>query len=173
MIDLIKFSVILLCSFFLTGCGFHLRGSQMLAPRLKVLYLEAANPYDSLVNSLRRSLQSMDVVLVPHPALAPYTLQVVNLNFTKTLTNISSSTLVRTFTLTETLVFQIKDRRGLVVYGPQTVAVSTAYTTSDTQLLGDNAVLLVLRQQMQRDLLFQMLMRLSTTNARHALQQSL
>ncbi len=155
----------------LSGCGFHLRGEGTVPPEMKVLYLEAPNPYDRFIVELRDNLDGMGVHLVPSPGIAPVTLQILNATFSKDLTTVSSNTLVRTYTLRFVVVFQLTDVKGRGIYGPITVATTANYTTNDNQLLGDTQTLETERYQMQREIIFKLFNRINSIEGRKALRK--
>src|SRR5438552_2084186 len=59
-----KLSLIILVSFLLTSCGFHLRGQFPLSPILNNLYIQTQDPYGQLTRNLREYLKVSGVRLV-------------------------------------------------------------------------------------------------------------
>ena len=168
MQKIFKLFLIAALSAILTACGFHLRGEQALPPQLKTLYIDAA-PYAPLTLALKKSLRSADVNIVSAVAQSPLTLQILNENFEQNISNISASTLVKTYTLIYSVEVQLLNKSGKVIYGPQTVKTYSSYAVSDNQILGDNSQLKTQQANMRRDLIGLIFNRLGSDNVRKAL----
>ena len=156
---------------FCTSCGFHLRGRLELPQQVHAVYIESTSPYDPFVDQLRNEFKSRDVVIAKAAAQAPLTLTIVQIIFTQALTGISANTQVRTYSLAYSVAFEIKDRHGKIVYGPQFVSTTAPYMTSDAQLLGDVQVRNLLKKQMQRELIAQIFQHIHSVQGQIAIQQ--
>lgn len=171
MLKKVKIGLLLsLWIFGLTGCGFHLRDASLIPAPMKILYLETKDPYAEFTLTLQKELQAFGVHLVDQKMQAPYTLHLVQQSFSQQLTSISETTLIRTYTLTATVSFEIVNRQGKVVLPPQTISASSTYVTNDNQLLATNQATQEEQQQLNRDLIFRLLAHLHSHQASKALQ---
>lgn len=57
--------LILLLSFLLTSCGFHLRGTFAIPPILKILRICPEEPFDPFQRLLRQTLKTNEITIVP------------------------------------------------------------------------------------------------------------
>ncbi len=156
----------------LSGCGFHLRGYAPLPAQLHVLHLQTDEPYSPLSKRLQKILQSMGIILVPCAQQAPVTLQILASNFIQMITSVGSSGQITTYILTQTIVYQLTDCSNKVIYGPQTVSTTRTYSIAANQILGDTAALNSLKNEMQRDVIYQILNHLRAPCTQRALQQT-
>lgn len=154
----------------LTGCGFHLRGQNMLPPALQQLYLESYNVPRSVSGKIQDYLQQAGVIFVESPARGTFTLELLNAQFEKALTSISGNTQVRSYLLTYSINFQLKNRLGQIIYGPVLLQTTASSYTSDNQLLGDTEAMERQRHNMERYLINQILVRLNSAEVRSSLR---
>lgn len=165
-------NIILILFLLLTACGFHLRGAAFLPPGLNSIYVDGP-AYDPLTLALQQSIRSTDATLVKTAKDAQLTIQIANQAFNQQLTNISANTLVNTYHLQYAVVVQLLNRSGTVIYGPFTVQATSDYAVSDTQILGDNSVLVGQQQMMRQEAIGLIFNRLSAMEARTAIEKNL
>jgi LPS-assembly lipoprotein len=161
--------LILVCS--LTACGFHLRGYAPLPPELHTLYLQSNSPYSALTKQLQQVLKSSGVILVQDSQDAPLTLQILSDNFGQQITGQGASGQISTYQLSYTVSYQLLDAKGRVVQPPQMVGTTRSYAINSNQILGDTTVQTGLKDDMRRDLIYQLLNRLRSRNTLKALEQ--
>lgn len=164
------FSVFLL-SLLLAGCGFHLRGYEPIPCQLRILYLQTDQPYSPLSKKIKQTLQSVGICVVPTRQQAPITLQILCSDFAQAITNVGSSGQVTTYLLTQTISYQLTDSNCRVIQCPQTASTTRTYSIAANQILGDTAALNSLRNDMQRDVIYQILNHLRSHCTQATLQQ--
>jgi len=155
-----KIFILMALSFFLSGCGFHLRGHEPLPMCMRVLFLQPNDPYSNFTKVLEQTFRSSGVRLVCNPAAAPVTLAILADHFGQTTTSVGSSGQVTTYLLTYSIVYQLKDSYGNPLQCPQTITSTRTYSITSNQILSDTSALDTLKDDMVRDLIFQMLNRL-------------
>ena len=166
-----KYTILLSCFLFLSACGFHLRGYQSLPPQLKLITIQAPNLYDPLVLQLEQNLVASGVTIAKPPVTAPVTLRILGILFNQQTVNISANTFVKTYNLRYRISFELENIEGNVIYGPKTVTTAASYVANDTQILGDNNLLNMQKENMRRQAISQILNRLNSLEAREALGQ--
>jgi LPS-assembly lipoprotein len=146
----------------LSACGFQLRGSdsQYNMP-FKTIYL-AFPDNSSLGTELRRNLRGSDkVVVVADPAQAEARFEVLSENRNKTILSLNSQGRVREYMLTYTLVFRVRDAKGMEVLGATEISLKRPLTFNESQVLAKESEEGLLYRDMQRDLVQQILRRLA------------
>jgi LPS-assembly lipoprotein len=146
----------------LSACGFQLRGSdgQYNMP-FKTIYL-AFPDNSSLGTELRRNLRGSDkVVVVADASKAEAQFEVLSENRSKAILSLNSQGRVREYMLTYTLVFRVRDAKGMEVLGGTEITLKRPLTFNESQVLAKESEEALLYRDMQRDLVQQILRRLA------------
>jgi LPS-assembly lipoprotein len=144
------------------GCGFHLRNQSQLPPSLRVMTLQSYDPYGSFTKQLAQTLRAYGATLITPPAHAPVTLEILRDKFSKQATSISATAQLTQYILMESMSFQIRNAQGQVIEGPLIITTTRNYTATFNQMLGATNDEELLKQEMQRDTIYQLFNRLST-----------
>ena len=163
-----KTTLLFLLTLSLSACGFHLRKQPPLPPELKTLYLQSEQPYELLTLQLTQILQSMGVTLVDTPKEAPVTLKIFNERYTTSVLSESASSSTKQYTLFLTVQYEMLGTNGKVLFGPKTVKEQSNYTINENQVSSTNTQQNALKEEMQRDAVFSILMQLGSTDAINA-----
>jgi LPS-assembly lipoprotein len=153
-------SVILLAAMLL-GCGYHLRSQSELPPQLNRLFICSNNPYGQFEQTLRHTLRSSGVVLVDSPQEAFITLSIESTKLYTATTNVGPTSQARTYNVTYTVIYSLRNSCGRVLLPPQTIVVSNTLLLNANQLLDSNNQLQMLELEMQRDAINQLYNQLS------------
>lgn len=143
----------------LQGCGWHLRGAQALPPELQSLYLQTASDNSKFARSLKRSLKTMDVSLADTASGAPYTLSVSDISRSKRTLSTTGNAKVAEYALTSTITYKIHSREGQQLIEPTQLSVEKAYLYNRNNAVSAFEEENLLRQEMQRDLVQQLIRR--------------
>lgn len=143
----------------LQGCGWHLRGSQPLPAELQTLSLETANKNSEFTRSLKRSLKSLDVTLVETLADAPYQLQVSDIKESKRALSITSNARVAEYEITSTLNFSVNGKEGAQLQPSTMLSTERTYLYNSNNATSAFEEEKLLRKEMQRDLIQQIIRR--------------
>lgn len=142
-----------------SGCGWHLRGYEPLPEEMKSLYLSIPNETSELSRSLKRSLKSMGVDLVDSAAQAKMTLAVTDIKHNRRTISTSGRGKAAEYELTSLLTYEIKDSAGERLFGPDTVSAEKVYLFDPNRVVSAFEEEQLLREEMQRDLISQLLRR--------------
>lgn len=146
----------------LSGCGFHLRGSQPqdLAFGFHALYLkvDAETPF---VMELRKALQANGVVLSRDAAAAQLTLEVGAEQSGKTILSLSGSGRVREYQLYYRIPLRAVDARGATWMPAGEIALTRIMAYDDTQILAKQQEEALLYRDMRSDAVGQAVRRLA------------
>ena len=164
------FFIVACCS--LAGCGFHQHGAVPLAAPLKTMYLQTDNPYGELARNLKQHLKMSGVHLVATPQAATSILNILNEVKSQNLVSINSSQQTRQYNLILTLIFEITDAKGRILIPPQAVSETRSLTLQSNQVLAGGNQASMLYYQMQRDIVYDVMTRLSSKEATKVLLSS-
>ena len=160
---LLKFKLltatILAGALLLQGCGWHLRGSQALPPELQSLHLQTASDNSKFARSLKRSLKAMDVSLADAATGAPYTLSVSDISKSRRTISTTGSAKVAEYALTSTLTYSVNNQEGEQLVPPTQLSTKKTYLYDRNNALGAFEEENLLREEMQRDLVQQLIRR--------------
>ena len=161
---------VLLCVVWLTGCGFHLRDAVTLAPPLRQMYLQTADPYGELARNLRQGLQTDGVYWTATPATATTILEIVDENTTQQLLSVGGTQQTRQYNLLLSVTFKLTTPAGKILLAPQTVLETQALTVQASQILGGSNEQNNLYNQMRQDIVATLLNRIAAPTVTANLQ---
>ncbi|GGE32328.1 LPS-assembly lipoprotein LptE [Halopseudomonas oceani] len=142
-----------------SGCGFHLRGTGVDSVELNQLDVTAHNRYGRTYQQVLEALEVDGVKVTP---TAAYQLQLLKEDQGRRAVSYTSSSTPAEYELTSTLMFQIADRRGRALIGPETLATRRLYVNDKDNIIGTTEEEELLRHEMRQDLTRQLLFRLSS-----------
>jgi len=145
----------------LQGCGFHLRGETSLPANMKVLKLQGISTNSAFGAELASVLRGNGVKLVDTPQEAEAILRVTNLQNDRRVLSVSGNTgRVREFEIIVSLNMAVTDTKGKSLIPAKVLSRVRDYTFDETDVLGKAAEEQVLRQEMRRELIQQILRRM-------------
>jgi len=155
----------------LSACGFQLRGHGEFSLPFHTLSLEASQPYSHFIKELQKALEAAGV----HTSLATTAsprLEILTQNYTRTATSLGNAGQTTTYLLAYTILFQIRDCKGRVLLGPQSIRTTRTFSITSNQLVGDLNTENDLQENMQQDVIQQLLIRLASPELRQQLRCS-
>jgi LPS-assembly lipoprotein len=154
----------------LSACGFQLRGTGDVQFALKELDVSAHNAYGETVKEVRDALQNNGVRVYPG---APYRLVLSNEQEDRRAASFTSSARTAEYGLTKTLAYEIRGGKDLLLLSDKLEAQSF-YTQDSNNLIGGDQEAAQARQEMNRELIQQLVLRLQqvTPQQLEQIQQS-
>ncbi|TKA90708.1 LPS assembly lipoprotein LptE [Halopseudomonas bauzanensis] len=149
-------------SLLLSACGFHLRGTGVDNVKLEELNVTARNSYGPTYQSV---LEALQVNGVDVRSSAPYHLQLLNENQERRAVTYTYRATPAEYELTSELTFQISDRQGRPLIGPETFTTYRVYVNDKDNLIGTSEEEALLHREMRQDLTRQLMFRLSSISA--------
>lgn len=140
----------------LGACGFHLRGLGDTNFALKEVDLTARNAYGETVKQLKQVLEGSGVKVISR---APYHVILAREDVSSRTVSYTSSARSAENQLTNTLDYEIRGTNDLLLMNGQ-VQVRKVYVQDDNNLIGSDQEAAQIREEMRRDLVQQMSMRL-------------
>lgn len=153
------------------NCGFHLRGYAPLPPALKLLYIDAPQPYTKFYGVLVQTLEARGVKVVTTPADALFKLRIISEIDSKSDGSVSAATNTRQYSLQYGIRYEITTRQGTVVVPPQQIVTSQTLTVNIDAMLASDSEEETMKEEMRLDVSYQLLTRLSSPQVMNALKE--
>ncbi len=164
-------SIFLCVLFFLTSCGFQLRGAAPLSPPLQELYIQTTDPYGQLTHNLHEYLRMSGVHLTSTPDEATAVLVILSENENQELLSVSGSQQTRQYNLILSVSFEVTTSKGVLLVPPQVVTETRTLTTLSDQILGGSNEQTTLYQQMRQAIVYDMVNRLNSRDITQLLME--
>ncbi|MFZ5594745.1 MAG: LPS assembly lipoprotein LptE [Pseudomonadota bacterium] len=147
------------------GCGFRLRGSAAVTLSMPITYVQGgATTSPTLLGELRRALESAGVKIAAKQEDAEAVLNVLDEEKGRRVLSVASGGTVQEYELRYGVTFDVKDRDGQASLPAQTVGLERAVSFSAGEALAKGAEEDLLYRDMRRDVIQNILRRLSTIN---------
>lgn len=146
-----------------SGCGFHLRGSQGLDLGVERIHVSSPNSYGAFVRELKRSLERRDTAVVTDREEAPFSLRVLGENTTRRAVATTSDITVSEYELRMAVEFELLDTSGQRLIEPMELVAERIYVFDRQSLAGSSEEEDLLKEEMRRDLVRQMIQRINAT----------
>ena len=156
-----RISSIILLITLLCGCGFHLRGIVDIPRWLNNVCIIVQEANHDLEPLLQRRLEAYNVHINPDPALATYWLIIESDAIRQEISGISSSTVPRQYQLIYTLRFKLQRAKGEELIPSKQIIETRQATINGNRILGSNEEEDLLKAEMRRDAVIQIINRLS------------
>ncbi|MCQ4307042.1 LPS assembly lipoprotein LptE [Pseudomonas stutzeri] len=140
----------------LSACGFHLRGTGETSFALEEINLQARNSHGETAKQLEELLKDNGVRV--HPG-APYTLDLVREQNQQRTASYTSSARSAEYELTSVLAYEFRGPQSTVLL-QDSVEVQKVYVHDSNNLISSDQEANQLRQEMRRELLQQLSMRI-------------
>lgn len=153
---------LLAASLLLSACGFQLRGTGVDNMSLDALHVSAQDTHSPIRQQVLDALRSSGVAV---RSSAPYQLQLLNESQFRRAVSSGSRSAPAEYELRRELVFQITNRAGQPLLGPETLTAQRAYVGDRDNLVASSEEEAMLQQEMRQDLTRQLMFRLSRISA--------
>ena len=150
----------LILTLFLSACGFHLRGTCNLPSWLNNIAIISENNDKQFVSIMKSRLEGSRIQINSEPSRAQYWLIVNEVNLQQQIISVGSSTNPRQYTLTLTVVYVLKTRKGQDLAPPGRISVSRQLTLNNDRILGSKDEESILIGEMKQDAVTQIIYRL-------------
>lgn len=145
----------------LAACGWQLRGTSMIPADITSLYVARSDGQDSLlVRQLQQALNSADITTPTTSDEAQYSLLILSENSRKRTATVNANARVSEQELTEEVRFTVRDKEGETAIPPSSVSVERVFEYDETNVVATRDEERLIRDEMRRDLVGQILNRL-------------
>lgn len=156
--------ITLLLTTLVSGCGWHLRGEGMIPEGLKTLYVVSQDPDGQLAQDLSRALESAGVH-VPKSAIdSELSLILIRERSSVRVATVNEQARVSEQELIEQAEFTIVDKAGKALIPQSLVSVERIFEYDEDNVLATQDERELIRKEMRRDLINQILNRLRQLN---------
>lgn len=157
---------------FLSACGWHLRGNEPLPDNLRILHLQTADPNSELSRSLKRALTTLGTTFKPMAQKPPLSLSISKLSEQRRSVSTGSRGKDAEYALISSISYQVKNSAGKITAGPTTLSVEKVYLFDSNNVLGSYEEERLLRHEMLRELVQQLLRHYRALKTTEATPQS-
>ena len=152
---------VLSLAFLMTACGFHLRGTGTTQMALSELNFAARDALSPLGKQTKESLINNKVEV---SRSAPFTLYIGPEENSKRTASFTAGTRSAEYTLTSAVTYELRSGK-LPALIKDRVEVKRTYAYNQDNVTGSSQEEALLREEMRRDLVMQLMMRLQAVNA--------
>lgn len=157
-----------LLTFFIAGCGFHLRSGREIPQQLHTLYFDPASPNDEVSSQLKDTLTSLNIKLVDLPQQATYTLTLSKPNKSHSQANLSNTSQAASITYTQSV------NVGIINNKTHKRVIDSGFAASVSQFLNQNQIMTasttsLATQDLPHELVTHIFIWLTTNEVREAL----
>ena len=156
-----KYRVLLLIvALMISGCGWQLRDSQIVASSIGTVYLSSSNVNTVLTKELKRALTTYGVPSDATKAESNYIVVIVDFRENSRIASINSSGRVAEYQLNEDVDFYITDAEDNQILSLSTASVERVYEFREKDILASSNEEQRIRAEMRSELVRQILNRL-------------
>ncbi len=135
MKNLIRYSTLAIALLTASACGFHLRNSASLPSALSPVYIGGPAGNGALSRKVRYHLTNSNTEVTPYSAQAAYQLLLLSENQDRRIISLDRRGLAAEYGLTKSVEFELRDRKGNRVLGPQTISERRTITNNPDNAL--------------------------------------
>lgn len=151
---------ILLVALLVSGCGWHLRGYGDAPQTFSSIYIGSKNSHSELVRELGRAFKSQGIDVKANANEAEYGLIIIDERRKRRTATVSGSARISEQELTESVDYSVLNSDGSIALPLTTATVDRIFEYNEDNILATDDEAQLLRREMQRDLVRQMLNRL-------------
>lgn len=151
-------TLMLLMAIIVSGCGFQLRGDIVLPPLYERVHIISQGNAD-VGRALSKGLQRVGSKIVTSPEASTSVVTVLSSGTQRKALNISGNA-IREYELQLNISFVVQDNKGVQLSDQQTVSVVRNYQSDPNDVLGKDNEEQVIRQEMLRPAIIQILRRM-------------
>lgn len=163
--------LVIISSLLISGCGFQPRRASSIPPQLRHLDIQTSKPYSEFITELSELLTSLDIQLSVNKKEAPYTLQVLNINYSQSNPPITTTSLAVTLTYTLSVNVRLIDRQNKNIIRKTLITASRSIAQNPSQVYTPGTAT-VIKQELRRDVTSKIYYLLIANNTRNALNHA-
>ncbi len=166
-----KRSMLLFICFCLAACGFH--AAEPLRLPQKRWFIASNEPYSPFIQQLRQTLLTLGNQIANTAEIKDaLILEVLHEDTRKQLISVGATSQVSQYLFSYSIIFQVKDPLGRVVFPPTTITVERFNTINSNQILSDLDNFNQLQHDLNHDAIIKIITRLNAPFTQRALQHA-
>ena len=148
----------------LAACGFQLRDEVRLPAGLTHLYLDVADPYSPLKRDLRAALQRAGASLAASAGEGVASVRIPVNAVTVEVLTVGGTARVQEYLIRHVVELEVIDAAGKTLLEKTRIELTRDYSFDETQALGAQAEQDLIKQELERDMVQQILRRIEALN---------
>lgn len=154
--------IALLVALLVSSCGWHLRGANNTPQDIDSIYIGGKHRNGELARELGRALVSQGVAVKENSNEAKYGLIIINEQHNRRTATVSGSARISEQELTESVDYSVLNSDGSTALPLTTATVERIFEYNEDNVLATDDEARLLRREMQRDLIRQIMNRLQS-----------
>jgi LPS-assembly lipoprotein len=150
----------------LAGCGFHLRGSEVLPPSMAVMYIKSNQPFSTLVDDFSAALKIHDVRVTQERSEATAVLNILGNSIETRVLSVNTAGKVLEYEILQTIRFSVVTAGNETLVPEQTVTMNRDYIFSSTSVLSSRREDKVVRANLQSNVVNLAMLRIAAAERR-------
>jgi LPS-assembly lipoprotein len=150
----------------LAGCGFHLRGSEVLPPSMAVMYIKSNQPFSTLVDDFSAALKIHDVRVTQERSEATAVLNILGNSIETRVLSVNTAGKVLEYEILQTIRFSVVTAGNETLVPEQTVTMNRDYIFSSTSVLSSRREDKVVRANLQSNVINLAMLRIAAAARR-------
>lgn len=164
-----KYIIVFIFLFFITSCGFHLRGEMDFPPFFNNIYIETKDPYSHFSKQVILFFKLSNITILTHSNNATYILRIRNETTSDRMIGYDPRSHFRQYSLLLTVTFELLDAKENLLLGPETLTQSKIITINDSRMLGGSNEAKMMYDQMRQEIIYLMMSRLASNDVKNIL----
>jgi len=158
----LKKVLIVILPLLIASCGFHLRGSLEIPSNLQTIQLQS-NTTPNWTRAIKSTLSNAGVKF---NSTAPIILMLEEAEESRRISSYDENSKASEYQLKTELTFSMEDKKGTLLIPKRTLVSQRTYRYNENQIAGKSEEEALLKQEMQRDLVRQLVQqfRIASTN---------
>jgi LPS-assembly lipoprotein len=152
-----------------TGCGWHLRGTGQVADNITSVHISAENRHSEFYSLLERAIKSNDITVAENATEAQYSIVTLNNKSAKRISTVSGGARASEYQLTESVDLLILAADGTQLLSRTTLNTTRYLDFDEGEVQSKIQEADLLKREMHRDLIQQIIRRLNAANNRSTL----
>jgi LPS-assembly lipoprotein len=148
----------------LAGCGFQLRDEVRLPARLATVHLDIADLYSPLKRDLRAALERAGAKLAASAGKGIASVRIPVNAVTVEVLTVGGTARVQEYLIRRTVELEVLDAAGKTLLEKTRIELTRDYSFDETQALGAQAEQDLIKQELDRDMVQQILRRIEALN---------
>jgi len=145
----------------IAGCGFQLRGTALMPDSLKTMYIQGIDLQQGLGLELKRALARNDVTVLPNYQEDSAVLTILENKYERRVLSVATNVRVSEFQLYGQLLFNLTDQSNKLLIDAESLEAVRDYRFDQDNVLASDEEELILRENLQDQLVQSLLRRLS------------
>lgn len=150
----------LLFALLLVGCGFHLRGMMDMPVWLNDVAIIVQDAHRDIQPLLKEQLEAYHIRICSNVSAAHYWLIIEQDHEQQQITSVSSSTTPRQYQMIYSIRYKLQKANGREIIPSSNIVLTRQLTVNSNRILGSNDEEVILKQEMRRDAVIQILDRI-------------